>query len=171
MTEENQDPGPSTTQSASRTAATASGTAAWVVRDDVHGLDLARGERHGGLAAHRVHVVRALRVVSPYQRLELQGHGGHREHPAVRPEELADQVEGLDMVAELLPQGDDQQIADGVLMQIALGLEAVLDDLGPGLAPVVVTAQGGQRLAQITRRQDAQLLAEAGRWSRRRRRR
>lgn len=124
------------------------------------GLHLAGGERHGGLSTHGVHVVRAGRVVSPDERLELQRHGGHGEHPAVRPEELADQVESLDMVAELLPEGDDQQIADRVLVQIALGLEAVLDHPGPGLAPVVVTAQGGECLAQIAGRQHAELLAE-----------
>lgn len=160
MTDENQEPGPSTTQSASRTAATASGTAAWVVRDDVHGLDLARGERHGRLAAHRVHLVRMLRVMALHECLELQRHGGHRQHPAVRAEELADQVQGLHVVAELLPQGDDQQIADRVLVQVALGLETVLDDLGPGLAPFVVAAQRGQCLAQVSGRQDAQLLAQ-----------
>ncbi len=79
----------------------------------------------------------------------------------MRAEQPADQVKGLHVVAELLPQGDDQQIADRVLVQVALGLEAVLDDPGPGLAPVVVAAQGGEGLAQITRGKDAQLVAEA----------
>lgn len=64
------------------------------------------------------------------------------------------------MVPELLPQGDDQQIADGVLVKVALGLEAVLDDAGPGLAPVVVAAQGREGLAQVAGRQDAQLVTE-----------
>lgn len=93
--------------------------------------------------------------------LEFQGHRRHGQHPAVRAEQLADQVERLDVVAELLPQRDDQQIADRVVVQLALALEAVLDHLGPGLAPVVVAAQRGQRLAQIAGRQDAQLVAEA----------
>lgn len=78
----------------------------------------------------------------------------------MRPQEPADQVERLDVIAELFPQGDDQQIADRVFMQVALGLEAVLDDAGPGLAPVVVAAQRGQRLAQIAGRQHAQLVAQ-----------
>lgn len=160
ITEENQEPGPSTTQSASRTAATASGTAERVVRHEVHGLHLARGERDRGLAADRVDVVGAVRIVAAYERLELQRHRGHRQHSAVRAEQLADQVERLHMVAELLPQGDDQQIADRVLVQLALGLEAVLDDTGPGLPPVVVPAERGERLAQIPGRQHAQLLAE-----------
>lgn len=131
-----------------------------VVRDEVYGLHLTGGQCHRRLAAHRVHGVRAGRVVAPYERLELQRHGGHGQHPAVRAEELADQVQGLDMVAELLPEGDDQQIADRVLVQIALGLEAVLDDLCPGLAPVVVTAECGERLAEVAGRQDAELLTE-----------
>ena len=79
----------------------------------------------------------------------------------MRAQQPADQVEGLDVVAELLPQGDDQQIADRVFVQVALGLEAVLDDAGPGLAPVVVAAQRGQRLAQVAGRQDAQLVPQA----------
>ncbi|MDQ0814076.1 hypothetical protein QFZ63_005790 [Streptomyces sp. B3I7] len=64
------------------------------------------------------------------------------------------------MVAELFPQGDDQQVADRVFVQVALGLEAVLDDAGPGLAPVVVPAQRGQRLAQVAGREHAELVAE-----------
>lgn len=125
------------------------------------GLHLARGERDGGLAADGVHVVRPCRVVAPDQRLEFQRHGGHGQHPAVRAEQPADQVQGLDVVAELFPQGDDQQVADRVFVQVALGLETVLDDAGPGLAPVVVAAQRGQRLAQVPGRQHTQFVAEA----------
>lgn len=134
------------------------------------GLDLAAGERDGCLAADRRDLVRPVLVMAPDLGLELQGHRRHGQHPAVRAEQLADQVECLDMIAELLPQGDDQQIADRVVMQLALALEAVLDHPGPGLAPVVVAAQRGQRLAQIAGRQHAELVAELGRWSRRRRR-
>lgn len=94
------------------------------------------------------------------QGLELQRYGGHGQHPPVRAEQPAHQVQGLDVVAELLPQSDDQQIADRVLVQVPLGLEAVLDDPGPGLAPFVVAAQRGQRLAQIAGRQYAQFVAE-----------
>ncbi|CAM5512841.1 hypothetical protein SCYAM73S_08668 [Streptomyces cyaneofuscatus] len=126
----------------------------------MHGLHLARGERDGGLAAHGDDGVGQLRVMALDQRLELQRHGGHGQHPALRAEQLADQVEGLDVVAELLPEGDDQQIADRVLVEVALGLEPVLDDPGPGAAPVVVAAERGERLAQVAGGQDAQLLAE-----------
>ena len=121
MTEENHEPGPSTTQSASSTASTASGTAGGSCGTRCDLLHLAPGERDGGLAAHRGQLVGPLRVVAPYERLELQRHGRHRQHPAVRPEQLAHQVERLDVVAELLPEGDDQQIAHRVPVQLALG--------------------------------------------------
>ncbi len=65
------------------------------------------------------------------------------------------------MVAELFPQGHDQQIADRVLVQVALGLETVLDDAGPGLAPVVVAAQRRQGLAQVAGGQHAQFVPQA----------
>lgn len=120
-----------------------------VGRDDVHGLHLARGERDGGLAPHGDDRVGQLGVVALDQRLELQRHGGHGQHPALCAEQLADQVEGLDVVAELLPEGDDQQVADRVSVEVALGLEPVLDDPGPGAAPVVVAAERGERLAQV----------------------
>ncbi len=132
-----------------------------LLRHHMDGLHLAAGERDGGLAADRGDRVRTVRFMALDLGLEFQGHRRHGQHPAVRAEQLADQVERLDVVAELLPQRDDQQIADRVVVQLALALEAVLDHLGPGLAPVVVAAQRGQRLAQIAGRQDAQLVAEA----------
>ncbi|CAM5534246.1 hypothetical protein SALBM217S_01358 [Streptomyces griseoloalbus] len=127
----------------------------------MHRLHLAGGEGDGGLAADGADVVGALRVVPLDQRLKLQRHGGHGQHPAVRAEQPPHQVQRLDVVAELLPQGDDQQVADRVLVQVALGLEAVLDDARPGLAPVVVPAQRGQRLAQVAGGQHAQFVAQA----------
>ena len=142
-----------------------------VARHHLYGEHLARGQCHRGLPADGVHVLGAGRVVPPDQGLELQRDRRHRQHPALRAEQLADQVEGLDGVAELFPQGDDQQVADRVPVQVALGLETVLDDPGPGLAPVVVTAQRGQGLAQVAGRQRRRAPPGAGRWSRRRRRR
>lgn len=47
-----------------------------------------------------------------------------------------------------------------MLVEVAAGLEAVLDDPRPGLAPFVVAAQRGQRLAQVPGRQHAELLAQ-----------
>lgn len=131
------------------------------MRHDVHGHHLTGRERHGRLSPHGVDVVGPRRIVPLDQGLQLQRHGGHGQHAPVRAEQLADQVEGLDVVAELLPQGDDQQIADRVFVQVALGLEAVLDDAGPGLAPVVVAAQRGEGLAQVPRGQHAQFVAQA----------
>lgn len=131
------------------------------MRHEVHGLHLAGRQRHGRLSAHGLDVLGPLREMALDQCLQFQGYGGHGQHPPVRAEQLADQVEGLDVIAELFPEGDDQEVADGVLVQVALGLEAVLDDPGPGLAPVVVAAQRGQRLAQVAGRQYAQLVAQA----------
>lgn len=131
-----------------------------VVRHQVHGLHLAGRERHVRLAAHGVDLLGPVRVVALDQRLQLQGYRGHGQHAPVGAQELADQVERLDVIAELLPEGDDQEVADRVLVQVALGLEAVLDDAGPGLAPVVVAAQRGERLAQVAGRQHAQLVAQ-----------
>jgi hypothetical protein len=62
--------------------------------------------------------------------------------------------------AEQLPQRHDQQVADGVLVQLAVAAEAVLDDVAPGLTPLVVAAQCGQRHAQVAGRQHAQLPAQ-----------
>ncbi len=44
-----------------------------------------------------------------------------------------------------------------------VGGEAVLEDVGPGAAPVVVAAQRGQRHAQVTGREAAELLAQPAR--------
>ena len=120
MTEENQEPGPSTTQSASRTAATASGTAGGSF--GTRCTDCTSPGVRATVAWPRTVSTSSgrVRVVAPDQGLQLQRHGGHGQHPAVRAEQLADQVQRLDMVAELLPQGDDQQIADRVPVQIAL---------------------------------------------------
>ena len=55
------------------------------------------------------------------------GVDGHRQHPALRAEQPADPVEPLDVVAEQLPERDDQQVADGVAVHLALAAEAVLE--------------------------------------------
>ena len=44
----------------------------------------------------------------------------HRQHPARRAEQPADPVEGGDRVAELLPEPDDQQVADDVAVHLAV---------------------------------------------------
>ena len=54
------------------------------------------------------------------------------------------------MVAEQLPQRDNQQIADRVVMQISAALEPMLENISPRTPPFVVTAQGRERHPQIT---------------------
>jgi hypothetical protein len=78
----------------------------------------------------------------------------------VRAEQPPDVLQRRHRIAELLPQGHDQQVADRVAVQIAVALETVLDHLGPGPPPLVVAAQRGQRLAQVARGQHPQLGTE-----------
>ena len=80
-----------------------------------------------------------------------------------RPEQPAHPVERLDVVAEQLPQADDQQVADDVAAHLAVAGEAVLEHPRPGVAPLVVAAERRQRHPQVTRRQDAELAAQPAR--------
>ena len=75
----------------------------------------------------------------------------------LRAEQPAHPVESVDGLAEQLPQRDDQQVADRVVVQLTVAAEAVLQDIGPRPAPLVVAAQCGQRHPQIARRQYAEL--------------
>ena len=68
-----------------------------------------------------------------------------------------------DVVAEQLPQRDDQQVADGVAVHLAVAGEPVLQHAGPGAAPLVVAAQRGQRHPQVAGRQHAELAAQPAR--------
>jgi hypothetical protein len=45
-------------------------------------------------------------------------------------------------------------------VQVTRTFEAVLNNLGPGAAPGIVAAQGGERLPQIAGRQDAEFSAQ-----------
>ena len=72
-------------------------------------------------------------------------------------------VESVDGLAEQLPEGDDEQVADRVVVQFAVAVEAMLQDVGPGPAPLVVAAQRGQRHPQVARRQHAELAPQPAR--------
>ena len=69
-------------------------------------------------------------------------------------------------VAQQLPEGDDQEVPERVVVQGGLvgghlgGAEAVLHDVGPGPTPVGVVAQGGQRHAEVAGRQHRHLPAD-----------
>ena len=159
----NHEPGPSTTQSASRTASTAWGQGTGVGGLEGDGQDRAVAGGHLDLAAHGRHGLRGGRVGATDLRRHHQGRERHRQDPAGGAEEASDPVEGRDVVAELLPQGDDQQVADHVSPHVAVPGEPVLEDLGPGLAPLVVAAQSGEGHPQVTGWQHSELLAQPAR--------
>lgn len=71
MTEVNHDPGPRTTQSALRIAATDSGQAGGVAGTS-RTVDRARGDRHLGLAEHHLHGRRVSRVQPAHVCLDRQ---------------------------------------------------------------------------------------------------
>ena len=87
--------------------------------------------------------------------------------PSSRPT----QSSAVDVVAEQLPERDDQQVADDVAAHLAVAGEPVLQHPRPGPAPLVVAAERGQRHPQVARRQHAELARAAGPTSRRCRRR
>ena len=84
-----------------------------------------------------------------------------------RAEQAAGLVERPAEVAQRLGEPDDEQVAERVTFEVA-GREAVLERDGPHRR---VPGQRDEALAQVTRRGDAEVLAGAGRSSRRRRRR
>ena len=94
---------------------------------------------------------------------DVERREGHRQHPAARAEEPADPVQGRDVVAEQLPETHDQEVAGDVTAHLAGAGEAVLEDLGPGLAPLVVTAQRRERHPQVAGWEHAELRAQPAR--------
>ena len=153
----NQEPGPRNTQSACRIAATDSGQACGRRRVEGHRDDVAGGGRHLDLAAHRRRPGR----LGGVQAADLGGdvHRGdrHRQHPPLGAQQPAHPVEGPHVVAHELPEPDDEEVAQRVALHVALPREAVLEDVGPRAAPVVVAAERGERHPQVTRRQHAEL--------------
>ena len=77
-----------------------------------------------------------------------------------RLEQPADEVEPGDGVLVQLPEGDDEQVAQRVPAERAVAGEPVLEDVAPGVPPLGVAAQRGQRHPQVARRQDPELLAQ-----------
>ena len=85
---------------------------------------------------------------------------GHRQHPAAGVEQPADEVQAVDGVAEQVPQRHDEEVAEGVAGQRPLALEPVLQHVPPGVAPLGVVAERGERHPQVARRQHRELLAQ-----------
>ncbi len=91
---------------------------------------------------------------------DVQRHRGHGQHPALGAQQAAHPFQALHGVAEQVPQGHDEQVAQGVPGQPAVAAEPVLHDPAPGDAPVVVAAQRGQGHPQVARGQHAVLAAQ-----------
>ena len=163
MTEVNHEPGPSTTHSAARIASIASshasGSSGTRATDSIWPSVVATST----WPRTTVMRVRVVGVGAPHPRGDVHRRGRHRQHPAVGAEQPAHPVERADVVAHQLPQRDDQQVADDVALHLAVAGEAVLDDLGPGAAPLVVAAQRGERHPQVARGQHAELAAQPAR--------
>ena len=113
-------------------------------------LTLVGGE---DLAEDGLATVRVVRAQPADLGLQAQRHRRHRQHPTPGLQQPADQVEPGDGVVVQLPQRDDEQVADGVPGQRALTGEAVLQQLAPGVPPLGVVAERGQRHPQVAGRQ------------------
>ena len=120
----------------------------------------ARG-RDGHLPTNRADRQRISRIEPGNLGFDVERDDRHRQHPALRAQQPADQVEGRHRVAEQLVDRDDQQVSDGVPVELATALESVLYHLSPGAAPVIVTTQGRESLAQVARREPTELAAQA----------
>ena len=90
-------------------------------------------------------------------RLEHDRNRGGRQHAAHRPEQAARLVEGLVEVAQGAGQAGDDQVADGVALELA-ALEAVLEHAGPHRVGV---GQRHEAAAQVAGGGDAERLAQA----------
>src|SRR5690625_506193 len=125
-----------------------------------HGDDLrfGRGDLH--LAPDPVERSLAVELAS-YESLDVQRYRAHGQHAALCAEEPSNQVEPTDVVTEQLPQRHDQQVADGVVVQVASAFEPVLQHVGPRTPPFVVATQGRQRHPQVTRREYPELVPQA----------
>ena len=125
-------------------------------REQGHAAHPASRRRDGDLAPDPHH--RAVRLL--HDGLDVERFDGHRQHPALHPEQAGHPVEPGDRVLEQLPERDDEQVADRVLVQGALAAEPVLHDLAPRAAPLVVAAERGQRPPQVTRGEHAELAPQ-----------
>ncbi len=91
---------------------------------------------------------------------DVHRHQRHRQHPTGGAEQPADVVERVDVVAEQLPEPDDEQVADHVVAHLAVAGEPVLEHPRPGHAPLVAPAERRQRHPQVARGQHAELAAQ-----------
>ena len=147
------------------------GRAARVRRQDAYPLHPPAGRGDPVLAPDDGDGVGVCGVVADDLGLDLERDAGHRQDPAAGVEQPADEVQAVDGVAEQVPERHDEQVAEGVPRQRPLALEPVLEHVPPGVAPLGVVAQRGERHPQVARRQHRELLAQPARTTRRRRQR
>ena len=72
-------------------------------------------------------------------------------------------VESGDVVSQQLPQRQDEQVSQGVVIELPVPLKPVLEHVPPGQPPLGVLAQGGQRHPQVPRRQAVELPTQTPR--------
>ncbi len=159
----NHEPGPSTTQSAARTASTASG----------HGVGSGGSSATEAIAPAVVATSTWPRTVGQrvgVGRVEAADLGGdverrerHRQHPARRPSSRPTQSSAA--------TGSPSSSQRPTISRLPIAWpcispwpgEPVLQHPGPGVAPLVVAAQRGQRHPQVAGREHAELAAQPAR--------
>ena len=91
---------------------------------------------------------------------DIQRHRGHRQHPALGAEKPGHHVQTRHRIAKALPQSDNEQVPDCMIIQRAGAAEPILQDIGPGTARLVIATQRRQRHPEIAGRQAVQLPAK-----------
>ncbi len=97
--------------------------------------------------------------------LDLKRLRRHRQHAAGDAQQRGGLVQSGHRVTQHLEQPRQQQVAHGVPGERTGPAETVLEHLGPQRAAVLGRGQGGQRLPEITRWQQPQLLTQPPRRS------
>ena len=134
------------------------------MRNEPYRAHLPRGRRNSGLAANFGKLVRLLRVQPDDLGGDFQRYGRHGQHSAFGSEQFGDHVQPGNRIAETFPQPDDQEIADGMIIERPSAAESVLQNVGPGTAGLVIAAQRRERHSEVPRRQAVKFVAKpAGR--------
>ena len=112
------------------------------------------------LASHDGHLAGSGRIATNDIGLDLQRFACHRQHASARIQKTGNEIQPCHRVAELVPEGHDEQVAHRVTGQRAFAAEPVLQHIAPNLAPRTVVTQRRQGHAQIAWRQDVELLPQ-----------
>ena len=120
-----------------------------------HVLQPPAGGGHGHLAAD---ALAALAVDDVG--LDDQRRGAHGHDAPVDGQQPPHPVQPAHVVAQQLPQGQDEQVAQGVVVQLAVTGEAVLEDVAPGQPPLGVVGERGQGHPQVAGGQAAEFASQ-----------